>query len=319
MWHRGGGEDPWLCGAAFRQCAFAEWPIFETLQDLSTTGREPAAVIGLTSQQRLSNGRQPKPALGEIGARSPSCLSPVHSCLDATLICKRCCRDVGGRRVSANAQLSRLRSLLDRYCGSAQGASADHHRGVIRGCPWTRATASGRSRQPVMGAPDLRIGCTNLARQPINARQKGLGQPCVPAGRNPEPSHPAAQGTGIDAEEPGERCLGEAPFPPEGEQALDNGCSIGPGRIPEEPNDARQEAECRVGPAELPVGDRAGVGAEPVGDLAREQAEVKPPLAQVISYRCNDLPVEAGQGSWPPEPDIAERQRRDAGRSTRGA
>src|SRR4029077_18993796 len=39
-------------------CAFIEWPIFETVEDLSTTGGRPAAVIGPTSHQRLSSGRQ---------------------------------------------------------------------------------------------------------------------------------------------------------------------------------------------------------------------------------------------------------------------
>jgi hypothetical protein len=45
---------------------------------------------------------------------------------------------------------------------------------------------------------------------------------------------------------------------------------------------------------ELPVGDRAGVGAEPLGDFALQQAQVKPPPAQVVA----DGAKRAGIGLW---------------------
>jgi hypothetical protein len=68
--------------------------------------------------------------------------------------------------------------------------------------------------------------------------------------------------------------LTEAPFPPEGEQALADGRSGSPRRVAQKPHDTRQEMECRLRPGEFPVGDRCRVGAEPVGDPALEQAEV---------------------------------------------
>jgi hypothetical protein len=94
--------------------------------------------------------------------------------------------------------------------------------------------------------------------------QEGLGQPRIVARRYSAPSLPAAQGAGIDAEKPGERGLGEAPFPPEGEQALAKGCSSGPRHVAEEPHDARQEAQGRRRAVQFPVCDGAFVDAEPV-------------------------------------------------------
>jgi len=58
--------------------------------------------------------------------------------------------------------------------------------------------------------------------------EKPLGEPRVLAGWHPEPTLPAAQGAGVNAEEPGKRSLAEAPFPPVCEQALPNGLAGGP-------------------------------------------------------------------------------------------
>ncbi len=52
--------------------------------------------------------------------------------------------------------------------------------------------------------------CSALARQRINARQKALGQPYVPADRNPEPSLPAAWGPRVDVDELGQGRLNSA-------------------------------------------------------------------------------------------------------------
>ncbi len=54
-----------------------------------------------------------------------------------------------------------------------------------------------------------------------------------------------AQGTGIDAEEPGELRLRDTSLPAEGEESLAKGRSTGPGHAAEEPNDPRQETERR--------------------------------------------------------------------------
>jgi hypothetical protein len=64
--------------------------------------------------------------------------------------------------------------------------------------------------------------------------------------------------------------------------------------IADEANDTWQKPEGRHGPVELPVGDGCLIDAEPLGDLALEQAQVEPALAQVISYRCKDLRVRTG-------------------------
>jgi hypothetical protein len=51
----------------------------------------------------------------------------------------------------------------------------------------------------------------------------------------------------------------------------------------EEADKRRNEPQCRVRSVQLPVGDRAWIDAEPLGNLALKQAQVEPPLAQVIT------------------------------------
>jgi magnesium chelatase subunit ChlI-like protein len=131
-------------------CAFIEWPIFETVQDLSTTGGRRAAVIGLISETRLSNGRQHKLALGKIGARRPNCPSPVHSCLDATPIRKRCCREVGGADIgNANAPYHRIlqigRTIAD--LAGAEDLSPSHMSEAIQYRSLDRRRAARRVRR----------------------------------------------------------------------------------------------------------------------------------------------------------------------------
>ncbi len=121
--------------------------------------------------------------------------------------------------------------------------------------------------------------------------EKGLGEVRIPAGRNPPTAFPPAQRCRINVQEPGERRLRDAPFPPEGEQALAKGRSSGPGRVAEKPNDGRQEPERRVRPVEFPVGDRGLVHTYSLGDLALQQAEIESPLPEMISNSYKDLRV----------------------------
>lgn len=92
-------------------------------------------------------------------------------------------------------------------------------------------------------------------------------------------SVPPAQRSQIDAEQPGQRRLREAPFPPVGEQAVADGPAGSPGCVPENPNDPRQEPQRRFRSVEFPVRDAALVGAELVRDLALEQPQVEPAFA----------------------------------------
>ena len=73
---------------------------------------------------------------------------------------------------------------------------------------------------------------------------------------------------------------------PESEESLAKGSPGGPRCVREKPKDGRQEAERRLSAVQLPVGDAARVGAEPVSDLALEQAEVEPAPAQVVADRA---------------------------------
>jgi hypothetical protein len=134
--------------------------------------------------------------------------------------------------------------------------------------------------------PDSRLG--------VWRSEKRLGQPRIPARWTSEISLPAAERSRIDAEEPGEGCLGETPFLPEREQALANGCSSGPRRVAKEPHDGWQEVECWRRSVQLPVGDRRRADPEALGELALEETEVEPPLAKVISQSCKGLRVGMG-------------------------
>jgi hypothetical protein len=174
--------------------------------------------------------------------------------------------------------------------------------GVRNACgrPWTADRDFG---------PDRRLGA-----------EKRLGDPRIPAGRNPEISLPAAERARIDAQQPSELLPRDARMPAIRFEALtERGARRRRGVEADQGQDAGQEAESRGRPAQFPVGDGTWVHAEPLGHFALEEAQIEPPLAQVISYRCKDLRVEAGQGTRAAQVGMAKRQRGDAGQGRRRA
>jgi hypothetical protein len=87
----------------------------------------------------------------------------------------------------------------------------------------------------------------------------------------------------------------------------------------EQSDDARYGAQRGAGTVQFPVGDRAVVDAEPLSDLALEEAELQPPLTQVVAKGAEGARIGPGERLLSPQGDMAKRQRGDAGQSRRAA
>ena len=75
--------------------------------------------------------------------------------------------------------------------------------------------------EPSQGRPNRNFGPGRTLRA-----EKRLGELRIPARGHPKITFPPAERAGIDPEAPSRRHLGEAPFPPEGEQELANGRAV---------------------------------------------------------------------------------------------
>jgi hypothetical protein len=63
----------------------------------------------------------------------------------------------------------------------------------------------------------------------------------------------------------------------------------------------------------VPTGNRRLGHAEPLGEFSLEQAEIKPPFAEVISYCDKDLRIDRGEGPRTFEGEMAKRATRGCG------
>ena len=61
------------------------------------------------------------------------------------------------------------------------------------------------------------------------------------------------------------------------------------------------------------------VDAEPLSDLALEEAELQPPLTQVVAKGAEGARIDPGERLLSPQGDMAKRQRRGAGLTLRAA
>ena len=149
--------------------------------------------------------------------------------------------------------------------------------------------------------------------------QECLGQPRIPAGRDPEIPLPAAQGTGIDAKQPGKRFLQKARSEPISLQPVTDGY-VCRGRVEaDEVENARKEMQSRSGPIQLPVRDGGGSYADAICHVALTQALVRPPFTQTISGRFEASGVGGREGPLARQVGMAKRQLGDAGRESRAA
>jgi hypothetical protein len=87
---------------------------------------------------------------------------------------------------------------------------------------------------------------------------------------------------------------------PRGDQLLRKRATGRAWEVSEEADNRRHEPEGGGRVVVLPVGDRERGGAELVGNVALAEAEIKPPLAQVISNSDKRLRVELGARSSGP-------------------